>query len=207
MNRNSSVFSEQYFLNTDAPEFLSEPRRPKLNLAQLRRGKGFSGTSDCGIEEIASPLAQNSGVDSTLDFVGPWAEILAAERDMITVFIPPADTIYPSIHPSGFDEIDADEIDADEIDAIEAFCIKKGIAEWYSKIPGLLESYFPTLEGREFSLQEDDESEDVFVEVLFSVSGDPEEINDFYDIFLDTWVEEIPAEARAHFQLLLDIVE
>ena len=202
MNRNSSVSAEQYFLSTDAPDFLAEPRRPELDPSLLRRWRGFSGTSDCGIEEIESPLAQNSGVDSTLDFVGPWAEILAAERDIITVFISPADTIYPSIHPSDFDEIDADEIDA-----IEAFCIEKGIAEWYSKIPGLLESYFPNLEGREFSLQEDDESEDVFVEVLFSVSGDPEEINDFYDIFLDTWVEEVPAEARAHFQLLLDIAE
>ena len=90
---------------------------------------------------------------------------------------------------------------------LEAFCRERGIAEWYSKIPGLLESHFPNLEGIEFSLQEDDESEDVFVEVLFSVAGDPEEINDYYDRFLDTWVEEVPAEARAYFQLLLDIVE
>ena len=92
-------------------------------------------------------------------------------------------------------------------DDLEAFCREKGIAEWYSKIPGLLESHFPNLEGIEFSLQEDDESEDVFVEILFSVAGDPEEINDYYDRFLDTWVEEVPAEARAYFQLLLDIVE
>ena len=90
---------------------------------------------------------------------------------------------------------------------LEAFCRERGIAEWYSKIPGLLESHFPNLEGIEFSLQEDDESEDVFVEVLFSVSGEPEEINDYYDRFLDTWVEEVPAEARVYFQLLLDIVE
>ena len=92
-------------------------------------------------------------------------------------------------------------------DDLEAFCRERGIAEWYSKIPGLLESHFPNLEGIEFSLQEDDESEDVFVEVFFSVSGDPEEINDYYDRFLNTWVEEVPAEARAYFQLLLDIVE
>lgn len=92
-------------------------------------------------------------------------------------------------------------------DDLEAFCQEKGIVEWYSKISGLLESHFPNLEGREFSLQEDDESEDVFVEVLFSVSGDPEEISEYYDRFLDTWVEEVPAEARAYFQLLLDIVE
>ena len=97
--------------------------------------------------------------------------------------------------------------DSDEIDAIEAFCQEKGIAEWYLKIPGLLESHFPNLEGREFSLQEEDESEDVFVEVLFSVPGDPKEINDYYDIFLNAWVEEVPAEAREYFQLLLDIVE
>ena len=202
MNRNSSVSTEQYFLSIDAPEWLSEPRRPELNLSQLKRWKNSPETSDCSIEEIASPLAQNSGVDITLDFVGPWAEILAAERDMITVFSSPADTIYPAIHPSDFDEIDADEIDA-----IEVFCREKGIAGWYSRISGLLESHFPNLEGREFSLQEDDESEDVFVEVLFSVSGNPEEINDYYDRFLDTWVEEVPAEARAYFQLLLDIVE
>ena len=94
-----------------------------------------------------------------------------------------------------------------EIDAIEAFCLEKGIAEWYSKIPELLESHFPNLEGREFSIREDDESEDVFVEVLFSTTGDLKEINDYYDIFLDTWVKEVPAEARAYFQLLLDIVE
>lgn len=93
------------------------------------------------------------------------------------------------------------------IDDIETFCQEKGIAEWYSKISGLLESHFPNLEGREFSLQEDDESEDVFVEVLFSVAGDPEEISEYYDIFLDTWVEEVPAETRAYFQFLLDIVE
>ena len=97
--------------------------------------------------------------------------------------------------------------DSDEIDIVEAFCKEKGIAEWYSKIPGLLESHFPTLEGREFSVQEDDESEDVFVEILCSVAGAPEEINDYYDRFLDTWVEEVPAQARAYFQLLLDIVE
>ena len=90
---------------------------------------------------------------------------------------------------------------------LKAFCREKGIAEWYSKIPGLLESHFPNLEGIEFSLQEDDESEDVFVEVLFSVAGDPEEIGEYYDIFLGTWIEEVPAEARAYFQLLLDIVE
>lgn len=89
----------------------------------------------------------------------------------------------------------------------ENFCREKGIAEWYSKIPGLLESHFPNLEGIEFSLQEDDESEDVFVEVLFSVSGNPEEISEYYDRFLDTWVKEVPAETRAYFQLLLDIVE
>ena len=93
------------------------------------------------------------------------------------------------------------------IDDIETFCQEKGIAEWYSKIPGLLKGHFSNLQGREFSLQEDDESEDVFVEVLFSVAGDPEEINDYYDIFLDTWVEEVPAEVRAYFQILLDIVE
>ena len=197
MNRNSSVSAEQYFLSTDAPDFLAEPRRHELDPSQLRRWRGFSGTSDCGIEEIASPLAQNSGVDSTLNFVGPWAEILAAERDIIPVFISPADTIYPTIHPYDFDEIDA----------IEVFCLEKGIAEWYSKIPRLLESHFPNLEDREFSLQEDDESEDVFVEVLFSVAGDPVKINEYYDRFLDTWVEEVPAEARAYFQLLLDIVE
>ena len=92
-------------------------------------------------------------------------------------------------------------------DDLENFCREKGIAEWYSKIPGLLESHFPNLEGIEFSLQENDESEDVFVEVLFSVAGDPEEIGEYYDIFLGTWVEEVPAEARAYFQLLLDIVE
>ncbi len=91
-------------------------------------------------------------------------------------------------------------------DDLEAFCQEKGIAEWYPKISGLLESHFPNLEGIEFSLQED-ESEDVFVEVLFSVAGDPEEINDYYDRFLDTWIEEVPAEVRAYFQLLLDIVE
>ena len=90
---------------------------------------------------------------------------------------------------------------------LETFCRERGIAEWYSKIPGLLESHFPNLEGIEFSLQEDDESEDVFVEVLFSVSGEPEEISEYYDRFLDTWVKEVPAEARAYFQLLLDIVE
>ena len=90
---------------------------------------------------------------------------------------------------------------------LEDFCQERGIAEWYSRIPRLLENHFPTLEGREFSLQEDDESEDVFVEVLFSVSGDPEEISEYYDRFLDTWVEEVPAEARVYFQLLLDIVE
>ena len=90
---------------------------------------------------------------------------------------------------------------------LEEFCREKGIAEWYSKIPGLLESHFPNLEGVEFSLQEDDESEDVFVEVLFLVAGAPEKINGYYDRFLDTWVEEVPAEARAYFQILLDIVE
>lgn len=93
------------------------------------------------------------------------------------------------------------------IDDIETFCEEKGIAEWYSKIPGFLESHFPNLEGIEFSLQEDDESEDVFVEVLFSVSGNPKQINDYYERFLDIWVEDVPAEARAYFQLLLDIVE
>ena len=197
MNRNSSVSSEQYSLGMDAPEFLSEPHRPELNLAQLRRWKGFSGTSDCGIEEIESLLAQNSGVDSTLDFVGPWAEIMSAERDIIPVFSFHEDTASPTIHAFDFDEIDI----------VEAFCREKGIAEWYSKIPRVLEIHFPNLEGREFSLQEDDESEDVFVEVLFSVAGAPEEINDYYDRFLDTWVEEVPAEARVYFQLLLDIVE
>lgn len=197
MNRNSFGSSVQHSLGTDSPEMLSEPRRLKLDLAQLRRWRGFSGTSDCSIEEIASSLAQNSGVDNTLDFVGPWIEVLAAERDIITVFSSPADTSSPIIH----------SFDFDEIDAIEAFCIEKGIAEWYSKIPGLLESHFPTLEGREFSLQEDDESEDIFVEVLFSVAGDLKEINEYYDRFLDTWVEEVPAEVRAYFQLLLDIVE
>ena len=90
---------------------------------------------------------------------------------------------------------------------LEEFCRERGIAEWYSKIPGLLESHFPNLEGIEFSLQEDDESEDVFVEVLFSTKGDLKEISEYYDRFLDTWVEEVPAEARAYFQILLDIVE
>ena len=93
------------------------------------------------------------------------------------------------------------------IDDIETFCQEKGIAGWYSKIPGLLEGHFPNLQSREFSLQEDDESEDVFVEILFSVAGDPEEINDYYDMFLDTWVEEVPVEVRAYFQILLYIVE
>ena len=93
------------------------------------------------------------------------------------------------------------------IDDIETFCQEKSIAEWYSKIPGLLESHFPNLEGIEFSLQEDDESEDVFVQVLFSVSGNPEEISEYYDMFLGTWVEKVPAEVRAYFQILLDIVE
>ena len=197
MSRNFSVSSEQYSLGTDSPGFLSEPRRLILDLAQLRRWRGFSGTSDCAIEGIASSLAQNSGVDSTLDFVGPWAEVLAAEKDIVAVFSSPADLDSPTIH----------RFDFDEIDAIEAFCVEKGIAEWYSKIPELLESHFPNLEGREFRLQEDDESEDVFVEVLFSTTGDLKEINDYYDIFLDTWVKEVPAEARAYFQLLLDIVE
>ena len=198
MNRNSSVFLEQYSLGTDSPKFLAEPRRPELNLAQLRRWRDFSGTSDCRIEEILqSDWVQTSGVDSTLNFVGSWAEVFATKRDKISVFSFPTDTVSPTIHAFDFDEIDI----------VETFCKKKGIAEWYSKIPGLLESHFPNLEDREFSLQEDDESEDVFVEVLFSVSGDPEEINDYYDIFLDTWVEEVPSETRAYFQLLLDIVE
>ncbi|MYD64307.1 MAG: DUF2283 domain-containing protein [Gemmatimonadetes bacterium] len=107
----------------------------------------------------------------------------------------------------GIEILNASGFIRDSIADLETFCRERGIAEWYSKIPGLLESHFPNLEGIEFSLQEDDESEDVFVEVLFSVSGELEEINDSYDIFLDTWVEEVPAEARAYFQLLLDIVE
>ena len=107
----------------------------------------------------------------------------------------------------GIEILNASDFIRDSIADLETFCQEKGIAEWYSKIPGLLESHFPNLEGIEFSLQEDDESEDVFVEVLFSVAGDPEKINDYYDRFLDTWVEEVPAEARAYFQILLDIVE
>ena len=107
----------------------------------------------------------------------------------------------------GIEILNASDFIRDSIADLEAFCRERGIAEWYSKIPGLLESHFPNLEGIEFSLQEDDESEDVFVEVLFSVAGDPEKINDYYDIFLDTWVEEVPAEVRVYFQILLDIVE
>ena len=215
MNRNSSVSAGQYYLDTDAPEFLSEPRRPELNLAQLRRGKGFSGTSDCRIEEIfQSDWVQISDIDETwpevLDSLKSlsfaitsvpqytWAKVLdSLERDRSSVFGSHEDTVSPTIHIS----------DSDEIDTVEAFCREKGIAEWYLKIPGLLDRHFPTLEDREFSVQEDDESEYVFVEVLFSVAGAPEEINDYYDRFLDTWVEEVPAEARAYFQLLLDIVE
>ena len=216
MNRNSSVSLGQYSLGTDSPEFLSEPRRPELNLSQLKRWKDFPGTSDCRIEEIlqSSGWVQISDIEGTraevlaslasLSFAVTsvpqytWAEVLASrERDISSVFGFPEDTVSPIIH----------SFDFDEIDAIEAFCLEKGIAEWYSKIPGLLENHFPNLEGREFSLQEDDESEDVFVEVLFSVSGDPKKINDYYDMFLDTWVEKVPAQARAYFQLLLDIVE
>ena len=107
----------------------------------------------------------------------------------------------------GIEILNASDFIRDSIAELETFCQEKGIAEWYSKIPGFLESHFPNLEGIEFSLQEDDESEDVFVEVLFSVSGDPEEINGYYDRFLDTWVEEVPAEARTYFQILLDIVK
>ena len=107
----------------------------------------------------------------------------------------------------GIEILNASDFIRDSIAGLEKFCREKGIAEWYSKIPGLLESHFPNLEGIEFRVQEDDESEDVFVEVLFSVAGDPEKINDYYDRFLDTWVEEVPAEARAYFQILLDIVE
>ena len=107
----------------------------------------------------------------------------------------------------GIEILNASDFIRDSIADLETFCRERGIAEWYSKIPGLLESHFPNLEGIEFSLQEDDESEDVFVEVLFSVSGEPEEINVYYDMFLDTWVEEVPAEVRAYFQILLDIVE
>ncbi len=107
----------------------------------------------------------------------------------------------------GIEILNASDFIRDSIAELETFCQEKGIAEWYSKIPGLLESHFPNLEGIEFSLQEDDESEDVFVEVLFSVAGDREEINEYYDRFLDTWVEEVPAEARVYFQILLDIVE
>ena len=70
------------------------------------------------------------------------------------------------------------------IDDIETFCQEKGIAEWYSKIPGLLESHFPNLQGREFSLQEDDESEDVFVEVLFSVSVSQKKLMPIMTCFL-----------------------
>ena len=97
--------------------------------------------------------------------------------------------------------------DSNSNDAIEAFCCERGIAKWYSKIPGLLECQFLNLEGVAFSLQKDDESDDVFVEVLFSVTGDRKEIYEYYDRFLDTWVEDVPAKARAYFQLLLDIVE
>ena len=97
--------------------------------------------------------------------------------------------------------------DSNSNDAIEAFCWERGIAKWYSKIPGLLESHFPNLVSGVFSLQKDDESDDVFVEVLFSVTGDPKEIYEYYDRFLDTWVADVSAKTRAHFQLLLDIVE
>ncbi|MCY3679809.1 MAG: hypothetical protein OXH16_00325 [Gemmatimonadetes bacterium] len=97
--------------------------------------------------------------------------------------------------------------DSNSNDAIEAFCREKGIAKWYSKLPGLLESHFPNLESGAFSLEKDDESDDVFVEVLFSVTGDRKEIYEYYDRFLDTWVEDVPAKARAYFQLLLDIAE
>ena len=107
----------------------------------------------------------------------------------------------------GIEILNASDFIRDSIVDLEAFCREKGILEWYSKIPKLLESHFPNLEGIEFSLQEDDESEDVFVEVLFSVAGDSKEISEYYDRFLDTWVEEVPAEARAYFQILLDIVE
>ena len=65
---------------------------------------------------------------------------------------------------------------------------------------------FPHLEGGAFSLQKDDESDDVFVEVLFSVTGDRKEIYEYYDRFLDIWVEDVPAKARAYFQLLLEAV-
>ena len=97
--------------------------------------------------------------------------------------------------------------DSHSNDAIEAFCREKDLAKWYSILPGLLEHHFPNLEGGAFSLQKDDESDDVFVEVLFSVTGDRKEIYEYYDRFLDTWVEDVPAKARAYFQLLLDITE
>ena len=97
--------------------------------------------------------------------------------------------------------------DSHSNDAIETFCRKNGIAKWYSMLPGLFESHFPNLKGGAFSLQKDDESDDVFVEVLFSVTGDQKEIYEYYDRFLDTWVEDVPAKARAYFQLLLDIAE
>ena len=213
MNRNFSVSSEQYSLGTDPPEFLAEPRRPELNLSQLKRWKDFPGTSECRIEEISeSDSVQISDIDETwaevlasLESLSiaatparyTWAEIFASKKDKISEFSFPSGTISPTIHAFDFDEIDA----------MEVFCLEKGIAEWYSKIPGLLESHFPNLRGREFSLQKDDESEEIFVEVLFSVAGDPKEINDYYDLFLDAWVEEVPAEAREYFQLLLDIVE
>ncbi len=97
--------------------------------------------------------------------------------------------------------------DSNSNDAIEDFCRERGIEKWYSKIPGLFEYHFPNLLGGVFSLQKDDESDDIFVEVLFSVTGDRKEIYKYHDKFLDTWVEDIPAKARAYFQLLLDIAE
>ena len=97
--------------------------------------------------------------------------------------------------------------DSNSNDAIENFSRERGIAKWYSKIPGLLEYHFPNLLGGVFSLQKDDESDDIFVEVLFSVTGDRKEIYEYYGRFLDTWVEDVPAKARASFQLLLDINE
>ena len=112
MNRNSSVSSGQYSLGTDSPEFLSEPRRPELNLSQVKRWKDFSGISDCRIEEIfQSDWVQISDIDETwsevLDSLKSlsfaitsvpqytWAKVLdSLERDISSVFGSHEDTVF-----------------------------------------------------------------------------------------------------------------
>ncbi|MCG3112568.1 MAG: hypothetical protein MCM46_12205 [Candidatus Manganitrophus sp. SB1] len=92
--------------------------------------------------------------------------------------------------------------------SIEAlrFCKERGILQFFPIALRLIEKFFSPVNQVSFEIEEDPETEEEWLAINITVSGEVSQILDKYDQYTDSWISAVPWPERVLFRLSYNIL-